>query len=489
MNQWKRLVALCKKHGYEGDTESLDQMKAFAAEHFEMEGDFDIDRAYADRKKKVTISISADAGEEVEVMDAGQTEEAMEDGEDEDMPKSWSKSSRAQIHKGHAREHAERRKAPAFGAALSRRKAYNEGRKSVPWSAFEESRPFGAGRFNKAFDDADLAEGFGAWVRTKIAGHLDYTQRKADAEIVKGMSLASDSGIAPEIFQPTLIELKNDHGAARRAIGVLPMSGSSLRIPRLLTDISATWETEAEDTADTQASTDTVLLSLVKLKATVKITNELLVDSAIDIGDLLARSSARAFGQKEDDAIIWSGDGTDAYGNHVSMVNKVESISGTPSRYTGGATWAAWTDAQLQGALGLLPTYAWENVSDVKWLMGMQPFFSVINRLAFNKGGVNYEVSQRGTPVLMYNGMEIIPCAVCPSTDPGNNANWGLVGAFNKGAKFGENRESNQFAVSEHAAFFTDQIAYRITERIRGNVHDVGDATDAGPIIVLRNGA
>jgi HK97 family phage major capsid protein len=55
-------------------------------------------------------------------------------------------------------------------------------------------------------------------------------------------------------------------------------------------------------------------------------------------------------------------------------------------------------------------------------------------------------------------------------------------------AMFGD-RRSTTIAMSEHSAFDTDEIAIRGSQRFDINVHDVGNATDPGPIVGLLTAA
>jgi HK97 family phage major capsid protein len=46
-------------------------------------------------------------------------------------------------------------------------------------------------------------------------------------------------------------------------------------------------------------------------------------------------------------------------------------------------------------------------------------------------------------------------------------------------------RRGITIATSEHIYFETDEIGIRGTERFDINVHDIGDTTNAGPIVAL----
>jgi hypothetical protein len=65
-----------------------------------------------------------------------------------------------------------------------------------------------------------------------------------------------------------------------------------------------------------------------------------------------------------------------------------------------------------------------------------------------------------------------------------------VLGDFESAGSFGD-RQQEQISFSEHATiggenvFERNEIAIRGTERIDINIHDVGDATNAGPLVAL----
>ncbi len=65
-----------------------------------------------------------------------------------------------------------------------------------------------------------------------------------------------------------------------------------------------------------------------------------------------------------------------------------------------------------------------------------------------------------------------------------NNEPFFLFGDMRRAAVFGDRRQLT-LAISEHANFATDELTFRATERVDINVHDVGDASVAGPIVGL----
>ncbi len=68
-----------------------------------------------------------------------------------------------------------------------------------------------------------------------------------------------------------------------------------------------------------------------------------------------------------------------------------------------------------------------------------------------------------------------------------------LLGNYRMGASFGD-RQQDKIDFSEHATiggenvFERNQIAIRGTERFDIVIHDVGDATNPGPIVGLQTG-
>mgnify|MGYP002145128051 CR=1 FL=1 len=85
-------------------------------------------------------------------------------------------------------------------------------------------------------------------------------------------------------------------------------------------------------------------------------------------------------------------------------------------------------------------------------------------------------------------GYPVTMSQVMPKTDV-NSQIAAYFGDFAMGAKFGEVTGSMAIAMDTSLGFKSHTTYFRCSERIAINVHDVGDTTDAGPIVGLISAA
>jgi HK97 family phage major capsid protein len=103
---------------------------------------------------------------------------------------------------------------------------------------------------------------------------------------------------------------------------------------------------------------------------------------------------------------------------------------------------------------------------------------------AYKAGGVTYrEVKEKGTPTFMGYPVEFTQVLDRVSTDSSIPL---LFGDLSLAAYFGDRRQMTvAFSDSALNAFEQDEVAIRGTARYDIKVPNVGDTTDAGPIIGL----
>jgi HK97 family phage major capsid protein len=192
----------------------------------------------------------------------------------------------------------------------------------------------------------------------------------------------------------------------------------------------------------------------------------------------------------EDNAVL-VGDGSATYGGMTGFERKY-GVTATDGGYVvvGGADATAHTAAQLNTAIGRLPSYARKNAV---WCVHPTIKANVFDRLADSTpGGLTLgELTGFGL-VQKWKGIPIIENQSMSSVLDANATNRAgftagdqidiLLGDFSRAALFGE-RMQVQLETDMSVGFASYSIAFRGVVRHDVNVHSVGSSTAAGPVI------
>jgi HK97 family phage major capsid protein len=257
------------------------------------------------------------------------------------------------------------------------------------------------------------------------------------------------------------------------------MASDAASIPRRDTGVTVYFPGEAGAVTASQGTFSNVGLSAKKMATLIKGASEFDEDAVIDLAEWLATEIAWAFANKEDD-IGFNGTGTSAYGGMTGAVTKL--LDGTHDAgkvvaATNHDTFAEIDTSDLASLIGKLPAYA---LPGAAWFASQMGFATVFCRLASTAGGI---IMQDGLPTFM--GFPVRVTQVLPqvTTDLSGSVML-LFGDLSLAATLGE-RRGVTIARSEGRHLELDQIAWRGTERVDIVVHDVGDASTAGPIVAL----
>jgi HK97 family phage major capsid protein len=324
------------------------------------------------------------------------------------------------------------------------------------------------------FSDADEAEYFGAGMRLASAGHKAYSQRARDLEIIgqkAGSTLDNTYAGVLVVHEtaPQIIDLLHTFGATRQLVPVTPMRDGEMRVNRKTANMAFGFEGESEEIPETNPTLDQVRLVANKLAGIGRVSNELLDDSAFDIADLVATSSAAGLSKAEDDAYFF---GT-GLANFTGLAGKID----TPSTYDAAlaSNWGDVTVDQIEEWIGLVPIEAWRS-GTVKIACSHRFFRTVLNRFAVGAGGNTGEQILGGFgPATQYGGIPVVLTEVLPSTYVADQKA-AYIGSFERGTKMGVVTGSEQIDASDQAYWKFDQYAWRVKERIAFNIHDVGGA-------------
>lgn len=339
----------------------------------------------------------------------------------------------------------------------------------------------------RGFQKEEDAYRAGKWARALLFGDEAARAWCVDNSVemrVAGEGVFTKGGaLVPAEMSTAIIDLREQYGVARRLLRVMPMGSDTLMVPRRTGGVTAYFVGENAEVTASDKSWDQVQLSAKKLGALSKLSMEYAEDAVIDVAADLASEMAYAFAVKEDDCWL-NGDGTSTYGGMFGIRTKI--IDGT---HTAGAidaaanndTFAEITADDLLGVIGALPVYAEANA---KWLCSKRGKALMFDALTSAAGGNNM-MDLAGRRVNSYLGDEIVISQTMPtSTGDLSNVAMALYGDFSQASTMGDRRGFNVMVLRERFAEL-GQIGVLGFERFDIVNHDLGDNTNAGPVVAL----
>jgi HK97 family phage major capsid protein len=336
------------------------------------------------------------------------------------------------------------------------------------------------GRTVKAVDQAYVA---GQWLRATIFGNAEAKDwcksRGISVEKAQGEGIDSAGGfLVPEELLANIIVLREQFGVFRQEVTVIPMGSDTLNWPRRTGGLTAFHVGENTAATESQASWDNVNLTAKKAAVLTRMSNEIAEDAVVSIADWLVGEIAYAFASKEDDD-GFNGTGTSLYGNmRGTTFLAVDGTHNAGKFQVSSATLSSLTFKDLTGLMGLLPQYA---LAGAKWYMSQQMFYSVVANLLATAGGNRLDILSQGIDKRLL-GFPVVIAQKLPIVTPGSGLAMFHFGDLSKAAAFGE-RRGVIIKRSDHHYFENDQIGLLGTERFEVNIHDLGDNTNAGPLV------
>lgn len=349
----------------------------------------------------------------------------------------------------------------------------------APW---DNARQYGR---LKAFSSKESAYRFGSWVMA-ANGHKKSAQFCANNGIhVKAHyegSNVSGGFIVPDEFQNELVTLREQYGVFRRNAKIYPMASDTLRISKKSAGLTAYFVGEINAGTESTMSLDAVQLVAKKLMCLTTISNEMLEDSTINVGDDIANDIAYQFSYKEDDA-GFNGTGTSTYGGIVGLSG---ALSDATYQIADGAATATSgvTKDEISAGLAKLPYWAWQR-NNVKIYCHKSVYHNVFERLAMATGGTSAVDVANGISA-RYFGVPVEFTQVLTSAPSGGGAIYAYVGDLSQACFMGD-RRSTSISFNEGAlnTFEQDERAIRGTERFDIVCANVGGSTASGAMIKL----
>lgn len=302
-------------------------------------------------------------------------------------------------------------------------------------------------------------------------------------DIRAAQSTTSDSAgghLVPVEMEQAIINLREEYGVFRREAKVVPMASDTKTVPRRTSGLTAYFVSDNDQVNASEKAWDQVNLVAKKLGALAKYSSELAEDAVVSIGDDLTDEMAYAFANKEDEC-GFNGSGTSTYGGIVGVLNAVNAGS-TYEAATGNTAFSTLDLSDFEGMIGQLPQYAARNA---KWYISRVGYYASMARLMDAGGGNTSEMLADGTRRLMFLGYPVVLSQVL-NTTTGAQTDTSILafGDLGMAATVG-NRRGIRVLISPHRYMEYDQIGILGTERMDINVHEKGDASNAGAILVM----
>jgi HK97 family phage major capsid protein len=314
---------------------------------------------------------------------------------------------------------------------------------------------------------------------------VDQTGPALNAALGHSEGINEDGGyLVPPEFESEFIDLREQYGVFRQFARMRPMGSDTSSRPRRTGGLTAYPVGEAEAGTASRKGWDRVRLTARKWMVLTYTSTELNEDAIISLGDDLAGEIAYAFSAAEDDC-GFNGDGTSTYNEIVGIRTKIYDVYGAGGGVglvlAAGNAYSEVTLPNFNDVVGSLPQYA--DTPNTGWYCHKKFYHGVMEKLMLASGGVTAAEVAAGRRTLLFMGYPVHISQKMPKTEANSQVPV-LFGDLRLASDFGDRRQTT-IAFSEHAAFTTDEIAIRGTERFDINNHDVGNTTDAGPVVGL----
>lgn len=301
----------------------------------------------------------------------------------------------------------------------------------------------------------------------------------------------NDSGgiWVPVEFDNTFVELREKYGRFRSFADVTPMS-SDRKLRRrnkgglVARPVGAVGTSRKQTTQ--KMKWDAFELIARKWGVFVKIEDELSEDAIIDYADKLIGEMSYAFSKAEDDA-GFNGDGSSTYHGITGVRAALRKVHATIGNIKGltvasGNAYSEIVKGDFTNLIGSLPEYA--DNDNTAFYCHRTFFWNVMVPIMIAAGGVTAKEIQESKQK-MFLGYPVQVSQVLPKTEA-NSQICCLFGDLREAVTFGDRRGIVvRQTDSNDTDFEEDLISMKATERFDINVHDVGDTSEAGPIVGL----
>lgn len=306
--------------------------------------------------------------------------------------------------------------------------------------------------------DDETEAGFADFMRAVAQkDHRAIKEMYAKANAPYTETTSAGGYLVPEIYRPELIRAQYVKSLALQLCKIVPMSTDTTYLPTVSAGTTAVWGTINTATGDTKVTFGQVTLSAYKLWGISYVPNELMNDSVLGMGALLADEFADSFARRIDHE-AWTGDASDAddvfegWGRAATTNRESSGVSGD------SANGSIATD-HILNVIGKLSSTA---LSGAVWIMP-PTVWARVRGLADSNSDLlvnidqDYRFNLFGFPVYLTDQM-VARTSVAAGDELmlfGNPKNY-IIG----------DRQQLMIDSSPHVAFNADQTVFRATQRM-----------------------
>ena len=349
----------------------------------------------------------------------------------------------------------------------------------------ESVMPLGNGRVRNYPVSRNTAEFFGRLTLAMLGSSKDREWLIGNgAKAISGENDTAGGFLAPITMRDDMIVLQEKHGVCRANTLVWPLSSDFEVVPKQTGELSVYCPGAGTAPTESDPTFGQVGIQAHEWLTYTLVNRNISEDAVVAVGQIVANSIARAFAKKEDNC-AFNGDGTATYFNIQGLRAALVAVDGTIANIAGlivgaGNAYSELTLANFESVAGILPEYADEGAA---WYCSRVFYWTVMARVALAAGGANATEVQMFPREHQFLGYPVRFTQVMPTAEA-NDQVCCLFGDLGLASKLGD-RRTLEVATSEHVKFAEGQIAIRGAQRVGITVHDVGDTSDAGPVVGL----
>jgi len=325
-----------------------------------------------------------------------------------------------------------------------------------------------AARGQTSIKDADAAEILGAISRInymKSIGEESWSNKASDIDCAKAIVTYDNAAggylVPPAEFMSELIYNGEPTGVARKIAGVVKMGSAKTTYPRETADVTLPAAVEGAALTEITPAGDAVELVPRLAGGYFVVTNTMMEDSAVNIGEMIGRKSMIAMDNRYDDD-YFLGDGTNTYNKFVGLKNSTKISSQNAS----GAAWSNVTYSDVMNAIGKLQGV---NTGNIQIVTSRQAAIQILANLniatsqfknVFTLNGDKTGGDFLGFPVIFSQRLPIASASA---------SKFLFVGDFRNGSMIGERRDLT-IKPDVSSGLINDGVRFYVTARYSVNI-------------------
>jgi HK97 family phage major capsid protein len=340
------------------------------------------------------------------------------------------------------------------------------------------------------FHDAEQAYRCGQFIAGYVLGDAsarEWCERNDVYTRAMGGSSANNGGaFVDDVLSQTLIRNVEEKNEVYNEMQRFPMTSDTLLVPKRTGGFTGNWIAENAEITTSDATASQVQLVAAKYAVGVKVANELLADSVIDLSEMVVQEFTTAYTAALTEAVV-NGDGSSSYGSITGILDSVGGILASGSAGSihttdvGNNLPTEVTVDDFTALLAKTPRYALDNA---KFICSPYVYHQVMQRLDLAQGVSSLQTGAGAS----FLGYQVVLSQAMPGSSAGAGDCIALFGDFSRAGAFGIRRD---FEITSSTDRYIEygQTALFGSLRATAKWHDLGSASAAGPVVGLELGA